>query len=95
MRNRQFRGPPAAIGTVLQEAGYRCGYFGKMHFGGDFYDADGNLLRDLPNDHLHRIDFSLQFDNGLLAHGFDYPFVTPDGIQGPLYGWLKTTATGR
>ena len=60
-----------------------------MHFGGDFFDANGTILRDQPNDQLGQIDFSKRFRNGLLDHGFDYTFVTPDGIQGPLYAYFE------
>lgn len=81
--------PHRTVGSILQSAGYRTGYFGKMHFGGDFYDASGNLLRDLPNNELDRIDYTRKFDNGLLDHGFDYTFVTPDGIQGPMYAYFE------
>lgn len=87
--NDRVGNPHRTVGTVLQEAGYRTGYFGKMHFGGDFYDASGNLLRDLPNNQLHLIDYGRKFDNGLLDHGFDYTFVTPDGIQGPVYAYFE------
>ncbi len=81
--------PHRTVGSVLQDAGYRTGYFGKMHFGGDFYDASGTLLRDLPNNQLHQIDYTRRFDNGMLDHGFDYTFVTPDGIQGPVYAYFE------
>lgn len=81
--------PHTTIGTVLQKAGYRCAYLGKTHFGADFVDKKGNLLRQLRNDELHLIDYQQPFGNGPLAHGFDYSFVSPDGIQGPLYMWFE------
>lgn len=81
--------PHRTAGTVLQAAGYRTAYFGKMHLGGDFYDSSGAVLRDLPNNGLAQIDFTRKFGNGLLDHGFDYTFVTPDGIQGPLYAYFE------
>ncbi|MCB1132380.1 MAG: sulfatase-like hydrolase/transferase, partial [Verrucomicrobiae bacterium] len=81
--------PHRTIGDVLQTAGYRTAFFGKMHLGGDFYDSTGALLRDLPNEDINQIDFSRKFDNGMIDHGFDYTFVTPDGIQGPLYAYFE------
>ena len=60
-----------------------------MHLGGDFYNNAQVLQRMLPNDQLHLIDYSQRFRNGLLDHGFDYTFVNPDGIQGPMYLWFE------
>lgn len=87
--NDRIDNPHETIGTALQKKGYKTAYFGKMHFGGDFFDEDGNILRDQPNDQLGQIDFTKRFRNGLLDHGFDYTFVTPDGIQGPLYAYFE------
>ena len=81
--------PHETIGTALKKKGYKTAYLGKMHFGGDFFDEDGNILRDQPNDQLGQIDFTKRFRNGLIDHGFDYTFVTPDGIQGPLYAYFE------
>ena len=81
--------PHETIGTALKKKGYKTAYFGKMHFGGDFFDTNGTILRDQSNDELGQIDFSKRFRNGLLDHGFDYTFVTPDGIQGPLYAYFE------
>lgn len=81
--------PHHSVGEILQNAGYRTAYFGKMHLGGDFYDSSGTVLRDIPDTKLHLIDYSRRFGNGLLDHGFDYTFVTPDGIQGPVYAYFE------
>ncbi len=81
--------PHRTVGSALQSAGYRTAYFGKMHFGGDFVNAGGEVLRNLAHEELGKIDFSQRFRNGLLDHGFDYTFVAPDGIQGPLYLWFE------
>lgn len=81
--------PHRTVGKVLQDAGYRNAFFGKMHLGGDYYDSADVLQRNLPNNQLHLIDYSKRFRNGLLDHGFDYTFVNPDGIQGPMYLWFE------
>ena len=88
-KNDRIDNPHETIGAALKKKGYRTAYLGKMHFGGDFFDPEGNILRDQPNDQLGQIDFSKRFRNGLLDHGFDYTFVTPDGIQGPLYAYFE------
>jgi arylsulfatase A len=87
--NAREQNPHRTIGSVLQDAGYRTGYFGKMHIGGDFFAPDGTLLRNQPNDRLGEIDYTRRFENGMLAHGFDTTFVSPDGIQGPMYAWFE------
>jgi arylsulfatase A-like enzyme len=85
----RIENPHETIGAALKKKDYKTAYFGKMHFGGDFFDSSGNILRDQANDQLDQIDFSKRFRNGLLDHGFDYTFVTPDGIQGPLYAYFE------
>nr|WP_238710663.1 sulfatase-like hydrolase/transferase [Oceanipulchritudo coccoides] len=80
--------PHRTVGTILQEAGYRTAFFGKMHFGGDFFDSAGAIIRP-SNADLDQIDYTRQFRNGLLDHGFDYTFATPDGIQGPVYAYFE------
>ncbi|MFT6058617.1 MAG: arylsulfatase A-like enzyme [Lentimonas sp.] len=85
--------PHDTLGNILQAAGYHTGYFGKMHIGGDFYDWDGDLLRynffpSNPNGY-DAYDYSRQFGQGMLEHGFDYTFVSPDGIQGRLYMYFE------
>jgi len=81
--------PHRTVGSALQSAGYRTAFFGKMHFGGDFVDQEGRPVRNLAHGELKRIDFSQRFRNGLLDHGFDYTFATPDGIQGPFYLYFE------
>lgn len=87
--NDRADNPHRTVGEVLHDAGYRNAYFGKMHFGGNFYNSAWELQRDLNNDQLHRIDYTKKFGDGLLDHGFDYTFVNPDGIQGPMYMWFE------
>ena len=89
--------PHDTIGDILQAAGYRTGFFGKMHIGGDYFDWDGDVLRNSKFGQgsgqslnaYDAYDFSQQFDQGMLDHGFDYTFVSPDGIQGKLYMYFE------
>lgn len=67
------------VGEILQRAGYRTGFIGKMHLGGDVYDAAGRLIRDKHR--LNEMDFSRGARNGINRHGFDYSFGLQSGIQ--------------
>ncbi len=44
------------VGDILQKAGYETAFFGKMHFGGNVYNAKGELIRD--KNKLNTMDFS-------------------------------------
>jgi arylsulfatase A-like enzyme len=68
------------VGEVMQAAGYRTAFFGKMHFGGDPKDSNGDTTHD-----LEQIDFSRPIGDGLLAHGFDYSYGLHSGQQKPPY----------
>ncbi|MBT8044527.1 MAG: sulfatase-like hydrolase/transferase [Verrucomicrobiae bacterium] len=87
------KNPHQTVGGLLQKVGYRTAFIGKMHLGGDFYDRDGNLLRSIEKgeqgQNLEQIDFTRPFRNGMREHGFDYTFVSPCGIQGPLYAYFE------
>lgn len=87
------KNPHQTVGGLLQKVGYRTAFIGKMHLGGDYFDKQGNLLRNIEKgeqgQNLEEIDFSRPFKNGLREHGFDYTFVSPCGIQGPLYAYFE------
>ena len=87
------KNPHQTVGGLLQKVGYRTAFIGKMHLGGDYFDREGTLLRNIEKgeqgQNLEKIDFSRPFKNGLLEHGFDYTFVSPCGIQGPLYAYFE------
>lgn len=88
--NHRIQNPHRTVGEVMQAAGYRTSFFGKMHFGGDFFNTSGGVVRGATTPtQLAAIDYTRNFENGLRDHGFDHTFVTPDGIQGPLYAYFE------
>jgi arylsulfatase A-like enzyme len=66
------------VGHMLQEAGYRTGLFGKLHFGGDFEkNADGTP------------DFTKPMATGGKQWGFDCSYVLLGGHQSPPYCFFE------
>jgi arylsulfatase A-like enzyme len=72
------------VGDVMQAAGYRTAFLGKMHFGGDPLDSSGNVTRDYS-----QIDFSRPIGDGLSVHGFDYSYGLHSGQQNPPYVYYE------
>jgi arylsulfatase A-like enzyme len=74
----QFLPGQKTVGHLLQEADYRTGLFGKLHFGGRFETtADG------------RVDFSKPMKVGPIQWGFDYSYVLLGGHQAPPYMFFE------
>ncbi|MEP1448965.1 MAG: arylsulfatase [Paraglaciecola sp.] len=74
------------LGNVTQKAGYRTGFIGKWHLGGDFMRTDGTgIFRGSDEGFIPEVDLSTMVAGGPNDIGFDYSFMLPDGIQGPLY----------
>jgi arylsulfatase A-like enzyme len=67
------------VGDILQKAGYETAFFGKMHFGGNVYNAKGELIRD--KDKLNTMDFSRGVGDTINQHGFNYSLGLQSGIQ--------------
>jgi len=74
------------LASVMRQAGYETGFVGKWHLGGDFkVSGSNNLFRGRDEGPLPQVDFQTMVGGGPNNLGFDYSFMLPDGIQGPLY----------
>ncbi|ADE53452.1 sulfatase family protein [Coraliomargarita akajimensis] len=83
-----FKPGEVTLGSVVRDAGYRTGMVGKWHMGGDFYEAGSStkIYRGAKNgDILDKVDVRQWAGSGPRYVGFDYDFISPCGIQGPLY----------
>lgn len=86
-RESAFRPGEVTLGSVVKDAGYRTGFVGKWHLGGDFLDGQtGKIYRGADrNNPDTTVDLSRFVGNGPKFCGFDYDFTLPCGIQGPIY----------
>lgn len=74
----QFLPGQKTVGHLLQQAGYRTGLFGKLHFGGEFEKrSDGE------------VDFTKPMKTGPIQWGFDYSCVLLGGHQAPPYMFFE------
>lgn len=82
-----IRAGQKTVGDVLRAAGYETAYVGKTHLGGDFYQKNSNQF--YRGNDASQVDFSRQFQNGVLAHGFDYSYILPNGVQNEPYAFFE------
>ncbi|WP_440876024.1 sulfatase family protein [Thalassotalea sp. PLHSN55] len=76
----------ATLGRIAKAQGYRTGFIGKWHLGGDYKTKDGTkIYRGEKRGYLPTVDLSKIVDGGPEHLGFEYSFMLPDGIQGPNY----------
>jgi len=82
-----FKPGHATLGTVARDAGYKTGFIGKWHLGGDFLiPGQTEFYRGPKNGDLTgKVDLTRWISGGPNDCGFDYDFTSPCGIQGPLY----------
>jgi arylsulfatase A len=73
----QFLPGQKTVGHLLQEAGYRTGLFGKLHFGGVFEMAGG------------KADFTKPMKVGPREWGFTCSYVLLGGHQAPPYCFFE------
>jgi arylsulfatase A len=79
----QFRSGQRSMGHLFQDAGYRTAHIGKTHLGGGLSDASGNAVTGTD---VSAVDWLKGIRNGPNSYlGFDYSFISHDGIQGSLY----------
>ena len=74
-------------GDVLRAAGYETAYVGKTHLGGDFYQKNSNQFYRGKDG--SQVDFTRQFQNGVLDHGFDYSYILTNGVQNEPYAFFE------
>lgn len=74
---QQFMPGQKTVGHLLQEAGYRTGLFGKLHYGGEFEKKDG------------AVDFTKPMKVGPIQWGFDTSFVLLGGHQAPPFMFFE------
>ena len=74
------------LGSVAKSAGYHTAFVGKWHLGGDFsYKQKNEIYRGTDEGYLPMVDLQSMKGGGPNNVGFDYSYMLPDGIQGPLY----------
>ena len=85
--DRTEAGRHITVGEIMQNAGYRTAFFGKMHLGGDVYNENGEVIREKHK--LNTMDFSRGVGDGLNEHGFDYWLGLLSGIQHEPYAYFE------
>ncbi len=92
----QVRPNQKTIANMLQDSGYNTGYVGKVHLGGGYQDADGNPyvagnFRSIqePNPGLQFVDWTRGFQKSVNDIGFNYSFISHDGIQSTPYIYFE------
>lgn len=85
--DRTKAGRHITVGEIMQNAGYKTAFFGKMHLGGDVYNSEGEIIRE--KDKLNTMDYSRGVDDALNDHGFDYWLGLLSGIQHEPYAYFE------
>lgn len=86
-RLSQFMPGQKTVADVMKAAGYRTGFFGKLHQGGDYYKKGATTF--YRGDDATLVDLSRAFRNGPIDHGFQYSFTLPTGIQNTPYAYFE------
>lgn len=84
---RTKAGRHITVGEVMQDAGYKTAFFGKMHLGGNVYNKEGEVIRE--KNKLNTMDYSRGVDDALTEHGFDYWYGLLSGIQHEPYAYFE------
>ncbi|MCG8448667.1 MAG: sulfatase-like hydrolase/transferase [Pirellulales bacterium] len=85
-----FKPGQKGIGDIMQNAGYRTAFLGKMHLGGTFYNKN-NPGQTVGSgwSNVNSIDFDTPIKDGLQEHGFHYSLGLNAGIQGGPYFYFE------
>ncbi|MCM8568654.1 sulfatase-like hydrolase/transferase [Gramella jeungdoensis] len=85
--DRTKAGRHITVGEIMQDAGYKTAFFGKMHLGGNVYNEKGEVIRQ--KNKLNTMDYSRGVDDALSNHGFDYWLGLLSGIQHEPYAYFE------
>lgn len=85
--DRTEAGRHITVGEIMQNAGYKTAFFGKMHTGGNVYNEKGEVIRE--KNKLNTMDYSRGVDDALNEHGFDYWLGLLSGIQHEPYAYFE------
>lgn len=85
--DRTEAGRHITVGEIMQDAGYRTAFIGKMHLGGNVYNMEGELIREKAK--LNTMDYSRGVGDALNVHGFDYWYGLLSGIQHEPYAYFE------
>ena len=85
--DRAEAGRHITVGEIMQNAGYKTAFFGKMHLGGDVFDENGEVIRE--KNEINTMDYSRGVKNALSEHGFDYWLGLLSGIQHEPYAYFE------
>lgn len=85
--DRTEAGRHITVGEIMQNAGYKTAFFGKMHLGGNVYNSEGEVIRE--KNQLNTMDYSRGVDDALNEHGFDYWLGLLSGIQHEPYAYFE------
>ncbi|WP_406684589.1 arylsulfatase [Seonamhaeicola sp. MEBiC1930] len=78
------------VANVAKEAGYKTGFFGKWHLGGDWLEKGIKKIYRRPRyTQDGQVDISVNVGGGPNEFGFDYSFCLPSGIQNVPYAMFE------
>lgn len=85
--DRTKAGRHITVGEIMQNAGYKTAFFGKMHLGANVFNKEGEIIRE--KDKLNTMDYSRGVEDALNEHGFDYWYGLLSGIQHEPYAYFE------
>lgn len=85
--DRTEAGRHITVGEIMQNAGYKTAFFGKMHLGGTVFNEEGEIIRE--KDKINTMDYSRGVQDALSEHGFDHWLGLLSGIQHEPYAYFE------